>query len=153
MNLAVNARDAMPNGGEIVIRVGLEAEAEGFGDAEGDRRGPAPAPGPYLRISVIDNGVGMSAEVLAQAGKAFFTTKSHGRGTGLGLAGARGFAERAGGRLSILLVTLQPGERASNGIQRHSGPVCSVDPSASDDSGTHARPLLQPDVRRRNLDH
>jgi signal transduction histidine kinase len=43
----------------------------------------------------------MSPEVLAQAGVAFFTTKPHGRGTGLGLAGARGFAERAGGRLSI----------------------------------------------------
>lgn len=101
MNLAINARDAMPNGGEIVIRVDFAVVADGSGEAEGDRRRSALEPGPYLRISVIDTGVGMSPEVLAQAGVTFFTTKPYGRGTGLGLAGARGFAERAGGRLSI----------------------------------------------------
>ena len=101
MNLAVNARDAMPDGGDIVIRVDFATVAEGSTEAETDRNRRASAPGRYLRISVIDSGIGMSPEVLAQAGVPFFTTKPHGRGTGLGLAGARGFAERAGGRLSI----------------------------------------------------
>jgi two-component system NtrC family sensor kinase len=101
MNLAVNARDAMPNGGEVLIR----ATVEQVGIQAGDPR-PAPGvadltPGRYVRLSVSDIGVGMPPDVLARAGELFFTTKPDGRGTGLGLAGARGFAERAGGRLTI----------------------------------------------------
>jgi signal transduction histidine kinase len=98
MNLAVNARDAMPTGGEIVIRTTCER----IGRTPDCVPGPAGlGAGPYVRISVADSGVGMSPEVLAQAGVLFFTTKPHGQGTGLGLAGARGFAERAGGTLCI----------------------------------------------------
>src|SRR5690606_33400303 len=58
-------------------------------------------PGPYVRISVTDSGMGMPPEVLARAGEPFFTTKPRGRGTGLGLSSARGFAERAGGALHV----------------------------------------------------
>jgi signal transduction histidine kinase len=58
-------------------------------------------PGHYARISVTDQGCGMSQEILARAGDAFFTTKPRGQGTGLGLAGVRGFVERAGGALRI----------------------------------------------------
>lgn len=101
MNLAVNARDAMPNGGEICIQVASERVGEAFGDLGGVHHRVVLLPGPYVRISVSDKGVGMSPEVLAHAGELFFTTKPQGRGTGLGLAGARGFAERAGGNLSI----------------------------------------------------
>lgn len=58
-------------------------------------------PGNYVRVSVIDDGVGMSSEVLARVTEPFFTTKPQGQGTGLGLAMARGFAEQSGGALTI----------------------------------------------------
>ena len=86
INLVLNARDAMPVGGEIVLTAGIVAEA------------PAP---PSLCLTVADTGTGMDAGTLARAGEAFFTTKPPGKGTGLGLAMARGFAERAGGRLEL----------------------------------------------------
>jgi signal transduction histidine kinase len=74
----------------------------GCDQTDAGQRCDAPTtPGLYIRVSVIDHGVGMSAEVLAHAGEQFFTTKPSGQGTGLGLAGARKFAERLGGKLSI----------------------------------------------------
>ena len=97
MNLVVNARDAMPDGGEVLI----QATVEQIGDRKRRRRAADLRPGLYVRISVIDGGVGMTPEVLARAGELFFTTKSPDKGTGLGLSGARGFADRAGGRLTI----------------------------------------------------
>jgi two-component system NtrC family sensor kinase len=93
MNLVANSRDAMPGGGEIVVRIVPCLVA-----------GPHPAglvPGSYAHVSVTDAGSGMAPEVLARAGEAFFTTKPRGKGTGLGLAGARGFDERAGGALRV----------------------------------------------------
>ncbi|HEY4252170.1 MAG TPA: PAS domain-containing protein [Roseomonas sp.] len=93
VNLAVNARDAMPSGGALV----LAAAAESFG-----AEAPAGlAPGAYLRLSVSDTGHGMDAATLAHAMEPFFTTKPPGKGTGLGLSMARGFAEQSGGGLSI----------------------------------------------------
>lgn len=97
VNLAVNARDAMPSGGELV----LAAAEEVF---EADAAHPAPAdlpPGAYLRLSVADTGHGMDAATLAHAMEPFFTTKPAGKGTGLGLSMARGFAEQSGGGLAI----------------------------------------------------
>ena len=91
VNLAVNARDAMQDGGEIVIRAAV---------APPPPDGPR-ADAPWLRLEVVDTGLGMDAATLAQAGEAFFTTKPAGKGTGLGLAMARGFAQRAGGRLDL----------------------------------------------------
>ena len=101
MNLAVNARDAMPLGGDVVIHAATEHVEAVVGRNENDSLSPRLAPGTYVRISVSDSGVGMTPEVLARAGEIFFTTKPRGRGTGLGLAGARGFAERSGGGLLI----------------------------------------------------
>jgi signal transduction histidine kinase len=107
MNLAVNARDAMPDGGQVVI--GLAAERvlrDGGGDPNATSV-PAGvlvaglAPGLYARISVADAGEGMAPDVLARASEPFFTTRPRGRGTGLGLAGARGFAHGAGGGFHI----------------------------------------------------
>lgn len=97
MNLALNARDAMPDGGEVVIR--LEAHCI---STLNDPANPARlAPGVYAAISVSDAGCGMPPAVLARASEPFFTTKPRGRGTGLGLASARGYARRNGGGFHI----------------------------------------------------
>jgi signal transduction histidine kinase len=102
LNLAVNARDAMPDGGQIRVQVAPHLVAESA-SADGQQvAGPdGLQPGAYARISVIDSGRGMTPEVLARAGALFFTTKPRGKGTGLGLAAVRSFAERAGGCLVI----------------------------------------------------
>lgn len=91
LNLAINARDAMPGGGRITIRVAAERIA---GDAE-------LADGDYVRISVGDTGTGMTAETAARAFDPFFTTKSVDRGTGLGLSMVYGVARQSGGRAEI----------------------------------------------------
>lgn len=92
VNLVVNARDAMPEGGEVVLWVGgLPPGAEM----------PASVSPPFVAVAVIDHGQGMDADTLAHAGEPFFTTKQSGQGTGLGVAGARGFAERVGGLLTL----------------------------------------------------
>jgi len=101
MNLAVNARDAMPNGGEVLIQATAEQVGSPVAGRQADRGVSGLNPGLYVRLSVIDRGVGMPPDVLARAGETFFTTKVNGRGTGLGLSNARRFAERAGGRLTI----------------------------------------------------
>lgn len=94
LNLALNARDAMPNGGEITI----EARSHRAGDPT--RAGDLMA-GPYVRIGVADTGRGMAPETLARAMEPFFTTKEAGRGSGLGLSMVYGFAKQSGGHLHI----------------------------------------------------
>ncbi len=93
LNLVVNARDAMPEGGEITI----EAKAQALA-ADASIGLPA---GDYVRLSVIDDGQGMDDETMARAVEPFFTTKGVGKGTGLGLAMVHGLAEQSGGRLSL----------------------------------------------------
>ena len=93
VNLATNARDAMEKGGRLSLT------AEPVTVTAGDPGGLAP--GDYIRVTVGDTGAGMSAETLARAGEPFFTTKPVGRGTGLGLAMARSFAEGSGGRMTV----------------------------------------------------
>ena len=93
LNLVVNARDAMPDGGEITIEARTEslvAAAESGLTA-----------GRYVRLSVIDDGEGMDDETLARAVEPFFTTKGVGKGTGLGLAMVHGLVEQSGGRLAM----------------------------------------------------
>ena len=96
VNLAANARDAMAGQGTITLSA-VAALVSGE-DGEGL---PQLAPGAYIRLSVHDAGVGMSPEVLARASEPFFTTKPRGKGTGLGLAMARGFAEQSGGAFAL----------------------------------------------------
>ncbi|MBW0152320.1 MAG: response regulator [Phenylobacterium sp.] len=94
LNLAVNARDAMPDGGRITISAwnqSLDAPEPQLDLAAGD----------YAVISVHDTGAGMTSEVLARVLEPFFTTKPVGKGTGLGLPMAYGFAQRSGGALEI----------------------------------------------------
>ncbi|NEH37491.1 hybrid sensor histidine kinase/response regulator [Rhizobium ruizarguesonis] len=90
LNLVVNARDAMPSGGRIVLRASEESLPSGEGPL---------SPGRYVRIAVIDQGEGMDAKTLEQAITPFFTTKGVGKGTGLGLSMVQGLASQSGGRL------------------------------------------------------
>ncbi|EYD76035.1 putative sensor/response regulator hybrid protein [Rubellimicrobium mesophilum DSM 19309] len=92
MNLVINARDAMPQGGTI----GLSAENAEVGAGAGDL-----AAGDYVVIAVEDSGTGMGPEILARVLEPFFTTKEVGKGTGLGLSMAYGFARQSGGTLRI----------------------------------------------------
>jgi CheY-like chemotaxis protein/nitrogen-specific signal transduction histidine kinase len=93
LNLAINSRDAMPEGrGEIIIRTSQELLAD---VADG---GPS---GEYITVAVIDDGMGMTPDVLARAFDPFFTTKPAGKGTGLGLSQVYGIARQAGGYVSI----------------------------------------------------
>src|SRR5579859_1996649 len=93
LNLAMNARDAMPDGGPLVI------EAYGEDVQPGHARGLPP--GRYVCISVTDTGEGMDEETLARAKEPFFTTKGVGKGTGLGLSMVHGLTEQSGGRLHL----------------------------------------------------
>jgi PAS domain S-box-containing protein len=91
LNLAINARDAMPEGGTLTLSTEAMRE-EGAPDLE---------PGEYVAVTVVDTGVGMSAEIAARATEPFFSTKPIGKGTGLGLAQVYGIARQAGGTMRI----------------------------------------------------
>jgi len=93
LNLAVNARDAMPDGGAISITAS-ETTVE-------DRKLDGLAPGRYVKLAVIDTGTGMDAATLARATEPFFTTKGVGKGTGLGLSMIHGLAEQMKGELVL----------------------------------------------------
>ncbi|GJD87592.1 Sensor histidine kinase RcsC [Methylobacterium hispanicum] len=91
LNLCINARDAMPDGGAIVIATDRLHIADD----------PDLAPGPYVRVSVTDEGSGIPPEILKRVCEPFFTTKAVGQGTGLGLAMVFGLAQQSKGRFSI----------------------------------------------------
>ncbi len=93
LNLAINARDAMPTGGSV--RIGLENHATNRASP------PELTPGKYVVISITDTGTGMDAATLAQAFDPFFTTKDAGAGSGLGLPTVQGFAAQSGGAVRI----------------------------------------------------
>jgi PAS domain S-box-containing protein len=94
INLAVNARDAMPDGGRLL----LEAKAV---TVDGEEFADRLAAGSYIRVAVTDTGTGMPPELVQRAFEPFFTTKAAGKGTGLGLSMVYGFAKQSGGHAAI----------------------------------------------------
>jgi two-component system, cell cycle sensor histidine kinase and response regulator CckA len=101
MNLAVNARDAMPEGGTLSIET-----ADAWLDEAWCQQHPGATPGEYGLVRVADTGVGMSGEVMAHVFEPFFTTKPSGEGTGLGLAMCYGIVKQSGG---TIWVSSEPG--------------------------------------------
>lgn len=96
MNLVVNARDAMPNGGKVSIETGGAVFEQSYGGDPGMIK-----PGPYILLTIRDNGIGMDAATQAHAFEPFFTTKAKGKGTGLGLSTVYGIVKQSGGFISL----------------------------------------------------
>ncbi len=136
VNLAANARDAMAGAGVIT----LAAVADRVEQAKTTDRHAAPLEdGAYVRLSVSDTGAGMDSATLARAAEPFFTTKPQGKGTGLGLAMARGFVEQSGGAMDIESApgsgtTVRMWLPVATGIPTAASADCAVKPASPGDA-------------------
>jgi PAS domain S-box-containing protein len=130
VNLAVNARDAMPDGGAVTIETACASIEAEFASSR-----PALSPGEYVRLSVKDTGSGIPDAIQARVFEPFFTTKSHGRGTGLGLSTVYGIVKQWRGHVEF---ESQPGHGTEFQVwlPAHSGPADSLSESE--------RPLPKP---------
>ncbi len=130
LNLAVNARDAMPEGGTISISAST---------ADVGREAPDLVQGRYVCLSVADDGIGMTPETLARAVEPFFTTKAIGKGTGLGLSMVHGLAAQSGGQLTLESI---PGKGTTATLWLPAADISQVDrTAAADETDIPARPL------------
>jgi len=147
MNLAVNARDAMPQGGRLTIETGDCVVDEGTAADNHEAR-----PGPHVMLSVTDTGVGMSAAVRARLFEPYFTTKAAGKGTGLGLSTVYGIVRQCDGHISVT------SEVGSGTTFRVMLPLATAEPATETDStvqklpgGTEHVLLLEDDASVRRV--
>jgi two-component system, cell cycle sensor histidine kinase and response regulator CckA len=145
MNLVVNARDAMPQGGTITI----ETEAAGFNELTADGVGP----GRYVVLSVSDTGRGMTEEIRRQVFEPFFTTKGRGKGTGLGLSTVYGIVKQSGGEVTVAST---PGEGSSfriflPAVDRAAAAGVNGDPPTERKPGTETVLLVEDEAGLRKL--
>jgi CheY-like chemotaxis protein len=126
LNMAVNARDAMPNGGQLT----LESRQVEVGPTN-VRQQVELAPGPYEVLSISDTGVGMDAATVARIFEPFFTTKAVGKGTGLGLATAYGIIKQSGGHITVCS---EPGKGTTFQIYLPRTESCESAPLAADET-------------------
>lgn len=149
LNIAVNARDAMPAGGRFTIATGVRDIDETYVRAH-----PEAEPGRYLTIAASDTGIGMPPEIARHAFEPFFTTKEPGRGTGLGLAMVYGFVRQSGGHVHI---DSRPAEGTRITLHLPFAPAPQPEPAASDaapaalDRGSETVLVVEDNAAVRNL--
>src|SRR5437764_9035394 len=133
LNLVINARDAMPNGGTLRISTSLKTIAA----AEAKRMSDI-APGNYVAVAVADTGEGMAPEVVSRVFEPFFTTKEVGKGSGLGLSQVYGFVTQSGGHVAI---DSKPGAGTTVTLYLPAAPAVAAGRSASDPHATITPPV------------
>jgi two-component system cell cycle sensor histidine kinase/response regulator CckA len=147
MNLAVNARDAMPRGGTLVI-----ASSNVEIDESRASRLSGVSPGSYIRLTVTDTGVGMSEEVRGHLFEPFFTTKEPGKGTGLGLSTVYGIVQQSGGHI---VVSTEPNKGSAFEVflprVQMAPPIRETSPRVAPARGTEAVLLVEDDAEVREL--
>ena len=148
LNMAVNARDAMPDGGQLVLETSNVEVDDTYLRQHVDLR-----PGSYVALAVTDAGIGMAPDILARIFEPFFTTKDVGRGTGLGLATAYGIVKQSGGHITVYS---EPGHGTTFRVylpRADRSVATTVAVETSTPSGTETVLIVEDDLNLRTLAH